>query len=229
MTSKYPNIPTCMGAPKLDFGTGGVVAFVGRTGSGKTHRLKHILKHNAHQFSYILLMGPPGTLKEYDFLEDECKTQYSEKELERLIRMHEKIYVDSGDMLKGAIIIDDCLSNPEACASHSPTFMDLAIRARKLGITIFFLVQHWHTKLTTPLIRESANYIFMCSAVDSECIRMKDTTQNGMSRGDFTKFCNHYVKGFGHLCFDNRPMSTDKIVFYPPFEVGKFKLRNFSA
>ena len=222
MTNKFPHVPICLEKPNLDFGNGGIVAFVGKTGSGKTQRLRQILKHNANQFNYIMVMCPKGTMVEYDFMEKDFIKEYSEKLLSKIVKMHEDTFTKSGKYLRAGIIIDDCVA-------HSPTFMDLAIRARKLGVTIFFLVQHWHTKLTTPLIRDSANYIFMTSALDAECNRMKDSTQNGISKADFAKLCNHYVKGFGHLLFDNRPGSVEKIIYYPPYSIGKFNLKNFST
>lgn len=229
MSSKFPIIPIHNGRLKLDFGNGGIVAFVGKTGSGKTERLKQILRFNYKQFNYIMVMCPKTTAREYEpFIPKGFIKEYSEEMLTKLVDIHESIFESTGTHLRGGIIIDDCVGDPNASASNSPAFMTLAIRARKLGLTIFFLVQHWHTKLTTPLIRDAANYIFMTSALDSECQRMKDSVQSGVTPLAFKQMCSTYIREFSCLLFDNRGGSKNQTVCLPPYKTGDFKIKNFS-
>lgn len=227
MSRTSNDIPINKGSPKLDFGNGGIVAFVGKTGSGKTQRLRHILKHNYKQFNYLMVMCPKGTGRDdYDFIEKEFIKEYSEELLTKIVDVHEEIHETTGSYLRGGIIIDDCMN--EANATNSETFSKLAIRARKLGLTIFFLVQYFNTKTTTPLLRSASNYIFMTSAVGTECKIMREAVGSSLSLAVFTSMCQQYVRNYSCLMFDNRGGSNNGTVCYPPYNCGKYKLRNFS-
>jgi len=133
--------------------TGGVVAIIAETGSGKTVFLRDILSKIHERYNKIYLMSRTAKLqKAYDFFPRSMITDDYDEELmkniwENQIKMHE----EKKPLENILVILDDIIASPSY--KKSKMLEECAVSARQINITVIILSQYFCS--IRPIIREN--------------------------------------------------------------------------
>lgn len=130
--------------------TGGCMAILGGTGSGKTVVLKDILSHIHTNYDSIIMMSATAKLQPaYDFMpRSMIIDDYDEQILKETWDRQVEKFKD-GSLKPVLIILDDIIASP--AYRGSKMLNQIAISARHLGITLIILSQYFTA--IKPLVR----------------------------------------------------------------------------
>lgn len=121
--------------------TGGVIAFIGSTGYGKTFLLRYILSKIHKEYDvFYLFSGTAKLQKDYNFFPKENIHEfYSEEKMTEIWNTAHKRVENGEKLLKQIIILDDVINDKEFIKGS--VLKKYATGARHIGITVFLLSQ----------------------------------------------------------------------------------------
>lgn len=138
--------------------TGGVVAIIAPTNSGKTVLLKDIMSKTHKNYDKIHLFSRTAKLQHcYDFLPRKWITDdFNEGEIESIWDQQIKDNEQGKVQKKILIILDDIICSPSY--KKSKILEECSISARHLNITVILLSQNYSS--IKPIIRQNLRLVF---------------------------------------------------------------------
>ena len=131
----------------------------GKTNSGKSVLLKHILKNEASHFHKIFCVSPTEPVNSFyaDIVpEKNIYDGFSEKWLSSLLAKMKELKKAEPDKVRRVLIIfDDC--GAEEAFYKSPALKALVCWGRHVGLSCVFLLQYIYQ--IPPVVRSNASYV----------------------------------------------------------------------
>lgn len=131
----------------------------GKTNSGKSILLKHILKTEASSFHKIFVISPTEPVNSFykDIVpEKHIYEKFSEKWLKTLLEKMKELKQKEPDKKRHVLLIfDDC--GAEENFYKSPALKELVCWGRHVGLSCVFLLQYLY--MTPPVVRSNASYV----------------------------------------------------------------------
>lgn len=154
--------------------TGGVVAIIAGTGSGKSVLLKDLLSHTHTNYKKIHLMSRTAKLQKFfDFVpRSMISDDYDEKKLEEIWNSQLKLNEEGRPLEPILVILDDIIASNSY--KKSKMLEECSISARHLNITVILLSQNFTS--IKPIIRNNIR-IAICFQMQSAKERAKFSEQ----------------------------------------------------
>lgn len=154
--------------------TGGVVAMIGGTGSGKTVLLKNLLSKTHKNYNKIYLFSRTAKLQSaYDFVPRSFITDdFDEQKLSDIWDLQINKNEKNEKMENILVILDDIITSPSY--KRSKMLEECSISARHLNITVILLSQNFTS--IKPIVRNNIR-IAICFQMQSKKEREKFAEQ----------------------------------------------------
>lgn len=133
--------------------TGGILAIIAPTGSGKTVLLKDLLYHIKDQYETIKVFSETAKLqKDYDFIDRDLIIDFfDEKALDEMWEKHRTEILKTKKIKEKTLVILDDIINDQNY-KKSKILNDIATGGRHVGLTVILLSQDYNS--ISPLIRK---------------------------------------------------------------------------
>ena len=204
---------------------------IGPSGSSKTNTLLHLI-NNLHPTDKIYLYAKDIHEPKYEYLINKRE----QAGIKNLNDPHAFIEYsdDMNDVLddinnynknrdkKVLIVFDDMIADIEYNKNFKRIIKELSYRARKINISIVFIMQSYFRALKDARLN-STHYILMKIGNKKELKRIAEEKLGHLDHKDFLKMCNYCTREpFSFMTIDTRPTAsvTFKINFNEPINLS---------
>lgn len=186
---------------------GGIYLFVGRTGSGKSHLMKHVAGLMERDFDAAFGFCPTTFAGNIDFIRPDRRfLEFDAGKVGMILKCQQEQVEKTGSAGNVLLLFDDVLGEA-SLKLYGGLFTKLASTCRHYRITIFITTQYIYK--VPPVLRENAKLVFICSASrPDEISTMYKEFGIGLTKDAFSQRIVNDTNGFGVLAINMEAKDT---------------------
>jgi hypothetical protein len=189
------------------------ILILGPSESGKTNTLKHIVKNNGHNFSYIMFFGKNEN-EETWLPQKRRKKKVSKKLLQSLWDKHKK-----NPRLKSLFIFDDILQED---FHRDPWWASFISTCRHQNMSLIFSIQY--LKSVPPVIRDNCNKILIIHANNRTTSALFELCGGSRNIWEFKAFIQDHVTFGQFVLLDTAPHATKELTVWRADKCPQFRV-----
>ena len=180
------------------------ISVASRRNSGKSHLVRQLVKlliKKKRVDIVVVMSGSAGLNDDWTFINEKLVMPYSDEVLSRIWAKQEADVLDPKIKPKHVLVVlDDCLSTPEAL--KSPVIGEYYTRGRHLRTSIICISQHT-SQLLTPIMRANSDIILWSKLNRQQLEQLWQSTTN-ITRADFIRVSEELSgHSYNFLLLDN--------------------------